>query len=135
MGLNPQDRWLEFVQNLRASDALFAAKIESLLFLGEKNKVLDLAIPQKMNFLKDQMSDLAVQKKLQSFIEKIFGVGYRFEIQTAKDESAGTSAQAMVQTKQKSKEEDMAKQVADHPRIKSATAAFKGQIKSIKGPQ
>lgn len=35
---SPQDKWFEFVQKLRSSDALFAAKIENLLFLGEKIK-------------------------------------------------------------------------------------------------
>lgn len=135
MGVNPQERWLDFVQKLRSSDALFAAKIESLLFLGEKNKVLDLAIPQKMGFLKDQIADKNVQQKLQGFIEQSFGTGYSFQIQTANDESTGTSAQAMVQNKQKAKDEEMATKVANHPVIKSATSAFKGQIKSIKGPQ
>lgn len=135
MGVNPQDRWLDFVQKIRSSDALFAAKVDSLLFLGEKNKVLDLAIPQKMGFLKDQISDKTVQQKLQSFIEKSFGPGYSFQIQSTSDETAGTSAQAMVQNKQKVKDEEMATKVANHPVIKSATSAFKGQIKSIKGPQ
>lgn len=132
---SPQDKWFEFVQKLRSSDALFAAKIENLLFLGEKNKVLDLAIPHKMGFLKDQLSDNSIKQKLQGFIESIFGTGYSFQIQAVNDDSTGISAQAIVQNKQKLKEDEIATKVANHPAIKSATSAFKGQIKSIKGPQ
>lgn len=132
VGQNPQDKWLEFVQKLKASDALLAAKVESLLFLGEKNKVLDLAISAKFAFLKDQLSEATTKAKMQSAIEAHFGSGFSFQIQTAKDEKAGTSAKAMVQEKQKVKQEEIAQKVADHPMIKSAKAGLKGQIKSIK---
>jgi DNA polymerase-3 subunit gamma/tau len=135
VGVNPQDKWLEFVQRLRGEDALLAAKIESLLFLGEKAKVLELAVPQKMAFLKDQLADASLRSKLQSSIESHFGAGYSFQIQLSKDESIGTSATAMVQQKQKLKQDEIAQKVADHPLIKSAQAGLKGQIKSIKNQQ
>lgn len=134
IGLNPQDRWLQFVQDIKSKDALFAAKIESLLFLGEKSKILDLSIPTKMSFLKDQIADPENKQKLQNWIEKFFGPGFSFQIVAAKNDEVGTSAKMMVQSKQKEQELDMAKKVAEHPMIKSATSAFKGQIKSIKGP-
>ncbi len=130
VGQNPQDKWLEFVQRLRGSDAILAAKVESLLFLGEKNKVLDLTVPAKFAFLRSQIE--AEKEKLTNAIGSYFGEGYSYQIQAAKDETAGTSAQAMVQQKQKLKQEEIAQKVAEHPMIKSAQAAFKGQIKSIK---
>lgn len=135
VGMNPQDKWLDFVQRLRSSDALFAAKIESLLFLGEKNKVLELAIPPKMGFLKDQMADASIRNKLQAFVETHFGPGFSVQIQMAKDELVGTSAQNLVAQKQKEKEDEIAQKVADHPLIKSATMALKGSVKSIKSQQ
>lgn len=132
MSLSPQERWFEFVQMIRSKDALFAAKIENLLFLGEKDKVLQLAVPAKMGFLKDQLADNSVHQKVQSFIEGYFGAGYKFDLEISKDEHKGTSAQAIVQQKQQQKDDDIKRQVADHPIIRSATAAIKGQIKSIK---
>ncbi len=135
VGLNPQDRWLEFVQKLRTVDALLAAKIESLLFLGEKAKVLELAVPHKMAFLRDQLADASLRSKLQTQLEASFGSGYSFQIQLSKDESVGTSASAMVQQKQKLQADEMAQKVAEHPLIKSAQAGLKGQIKSIKNQQ
>ena len=135
VGQNPQDKWFEFVNRLRGSDALLAAKVESLLFLGEKNKVLDLSVPAKLAFLRDQLLEKSVHAKLQEAVAAHFGAGFSFQLTAAKDEAAGTSAQAMVQQKQKLKQDEIAQKVAEHPMVKSAQAAFKGQIKSIKNQQ
>jgi DNA polymerase-3 subunit gamma/tau len=130
-----EDRWSDFVQKIRKNDPVFAAKIESLLFLGEKNKVMELAIPAKLAFMKDQLADKAVGQRLQVLLTENFGEGFSYQIQLSKDEKIGTSAAAVVQKKEKLKEDEIAQKVADHPMIKSATAAFKGQVKSIKSQQ
>ncbi len=136
VGQNPQDKWLEFVQRLKSADALLAAKVENLLFLGEKNKVLELSVPAKLAFLKDQLNDSELKRKIQESVTHHFGQGYSFEIQgIAKSETVGTSAQSMVQQKQKLKQEEIAQKVAEHPMIKTAQSALKGQIKSIKNQQ
>jgi len=135
VGQNPQDKWLEFVQRLRSSEPILAAKVESLLFLGEKNKVLDLTVPAKFAFLRDQLTEKSTNEKLQEAVTAHFGPGITYQIQASKDEAAGTSAQAMVQQKQKLKQDEIAQKVAEHPMVKSAQAAFKGQIKSIKNQQ
>lgn len=135
MSMNPRDRWLEFVQHIRSADALLAAKVENLLFIGEKEKSLDLAIPAKLGFIKDQLADASIRVKLQSFIESYFGSGYTFQIQVAKESTTGTSAKSVAQQKEKEEKDALAQQVAEHPMVKSATMAFKGQIKSIKGQQ
>jgi DNA polymerase III subunit gamma/tau len=130
-----EERWMNFVQKIRKDDPPFAAKIESLLFLGETNKVLNLAVPAKLAFLKDQLADKATGQQLQELISKEFGAGFGYQIQLSKNEKVGTSAAHIVEKKEKLKEEEIAKKVAEHPLIKSATAAFKGQIKSIKSQQ
>ncbi|MGZ5278394.1 MAG: DNA polymerase III subunit gamma/tau [Pseudobdellovibrionaceae bacterium] len=135
VGQNPQDKWFEFVQKLRSSEPILAAKVESLLFLGEKNKVLDLTVPAKFAFLRDQLIDKSTSEKLQEAVAAHFGAGMTYQIQASKDEATGTSAQAMVQQKQKLKQDEIAQKVAEHPMVKSAQAAFKGQIKSIKNQQ
>ena len=133
LNLSPQEKWFEFVQRTRGLDALLAAKVESLLFMGLKEKVIELAIPQKMAFLRDQLQDSENQKKLTNLIEQAWGPGYSFDIHlTTQDASAGTSAHALAQEKHKRKQDDLAQQVLEHPKVKTATAAFKGQIKSIK---
>ncbi len=137
VALTPSEKWFEFVQKVRESEALLAAKIENLLFLGEKNKILELAVPLKMNFLREQILDPATRKKLQSLVDTFFGSGYAFEIKNEEKSAAkpdgAVSAQKLGQAKEKQKEDDLAKQVADHPMMKSATSVFKGSFK-IKNP-
>jgi DNA polymerase-3 subunit gamma/tau len=135
IGLNPQERWFEFVQRLRQADALLAAKVENLIFIGEKDKALFLAIPAKMSFLKEALAEAEVRKNLQSLIDRHWGAGYTLSIQLEKGEVVGVSAKAVADQKEKKQEEDLAGKVANHPLIKSATTALKGQIKSIKNPQ
>lgn len=129
--LSPQERWLSFVEKTRQNDALFAAKLESLIFLKEEAQKLSLGVSQKHVFLKDQMSDKDIKKKLQGMIDSHWGPGYAFEITVLKDSSQGESAQVMVQKNQIRAEEELKKNLADHPMVKAAQNVFKGQIKSV----
>lgn len=135
--LSPQERWFEFVLKTKDLDALLGAKIEPLLFKGLKDKVIELAIPHKMAFLRDQLLDGEVRKKLNGLIEQAWGPGHSFDIHLTQDMGVGTSAAAHSQEKQKKQQQDLVEQVSQHPKVKTAAAVFKGQIKSIKesGPQ
>ena len=131
--LPPQERWFELVQKVRGMDALLAAKVEPLLMTGIKDKLIQLSIPHKVAFLREQLSDSELQLKLKKMIDQFWGPGYSLEItmSTAANAHQGTSATAVAQEKQRKQEEDMAQQVSEHPKVKSAAAAFRGQIKSI----
>jgi DNA polymerase-3 subunit gamma/tau len=135
MSLSPTERWLEFVKVVRASDALFAAKIEHLMLVSFKDKHVSLGIPPKMVFLKDQFADVATRKKLQGFIDQVWGDGYTLELKMGSESVSGVSAQALKEAEKKTKESEIAQKVAEHPLVKSATAALNGQIKSIKSNQ
>lgn len=129
--LSPQEKWFELVQKTKGVDALLGAKIEPLLFVGIKDKLIELAIPAKMAFLKDQFNDPEVQKKIKSLIDQTWGPGYAYSVQLTQDASVGTSAKDQAQEKQKKKQDDLVEQIQQHPKVKTAAAVFKGQIKSI----
>ena len=40
VALSPQEKWLKFVENIRQSDVLFAAKLENIFFVKEEQKTL-----------------------------------------------------------------------------------------------
>lgn len=132
---SPTDKWLLFVQKIKELDALFAAKVENLLFIEEQSKILNLSIPVKHVFLKEQMNDTATRKKLQGFIDSYWGDGYSFQIVAGKSEATGTpvgeSAQSMANRKQQQAESDLKKLVEENPLVKKAQSIFKGEIKSI----
>ena len=138
----PAEKWFDFVQQVRKSEALLAAKVENLLYVGEITRdgrhIIELAVPSKMAFLREQLVDVGTRKKLQSMIDTFFGSGYAFEVKSedkmASRVEPAVSAQKLGQEKEKQKEDDLAKQVAEHPLVKSATSVFKGSLK-IKSPQ
>ncbi|MBO9667298.1 MAG: DNA polymerase III subunit gamma/tau [Bdellovibrio sp.] len=129
-GANAQERWMHFVELLRQDDALFAAKIENLLFVKEEGKLISLGVPPKLVFLKDQMADTQVRKKLQGFIDSYWGAGYSFEV-LMKGDQAGESAQSLQQKKVQLAEDEIRNKIAENPMVKAAQDAFQGQIKSI----
>lgn len=130
--LSPQERWFEFVQKIRGLDAFLAAKLEPLIFTGIKDKTVELVIPPKAAFLKDQLMDGETQKKIKSLIDQHWATGYAVNVQMGSGGTEGTSAQALAQDKAKKKEQDLAAQISEHPKVKTAAAVFKGQIKTIK---
>lgn len=135
MTLSPHEKWFEFVQAMKSRDALLAAKLEPLIFVSEKNKVIELSVPIKMSFLMSQLSDSELQNKIKSMIDQQWGPGYALSMQMAAQgtQSEGHSAQSLAQEKEKKKEQDLLSQVQDHPKVKTAAAVFKGQVKSVSG--
>ncbi len=129
-GATAPERWVHFVELVRSDDALFAAKIENLLFVKEAGTLISLGVPAKLAFLKEQMADPQVRKKLQGFIDSYWASGYSFEVLMSR-ENVGESAQALVQKKQQLAEEELHRQIAENPMVKAAQEVFKGQIKSI----
>lgn len=129
-GSTAAERWMHFVELLRQDDALFAAKIENLLFIKEEGKLLSFGVPPKLGFLKDQMADSQARKKLQGFIDSYWGAGYSFEVSMSRDQT-GESAQGLQQKKQQLADEDLRLKITENPMVKAAQHVFNGQIKSI----
>jgi DNA polymerase-3 subunit gamma/tau len=136
---SPAERWYDFVQETKGKDSLLAAKIEVLIFAGEKDKVLELLVPTKEAFIKTQMEDKDTRTKLQGLVDQFFGKDYKVVIQAEKAAPAGqqvaksgTSAKEVDQQKAQAQESSTHQQVATHSKIKAAEAVFKTQIKEIK---
>ncbi len=129
-GSTPNEKWLSFVDIVRYDDAIFAAKIENLLFSSEENKTLRLGVPPKLTFLKDQMNDSLVRKKLQGYIDSYWGDGYSFDVSMGRD-PGGETGHALLQKKVQLAEDELRTKINEHPMVKAAQEAFRGQIKSV----
>ncbi len=130
--LPENEQWLHFVRSLKTTDSLLTAKLESLLFMGMKDKKIEIGIYEKMQFLKQQLAAPQLSKKLQSYVDQYWGEGYTLEIQTVKDKNLGFSAQSLMDQKEQEVREQLNQQIQSHPLVKTAQAIFKSQIKSIK---
>ncbi|HPI39724.1 MAG TPA: DNA polymerase III subunit gamma/tau [Pseudobdellovibrionaceae bacterium] len=131
-----KDKWLHFVDHVRNDDALFAAKLENLLFHRLEGEKILLGIPERQVFLKDQFGSVEIAKKLQGFIASYWGPRYSFEIITEKKQQgqpSGESAQALVQKKKQSEEEVLQTRASQNPLVKSAQDVFKAKIISVTG--
>ena len=130
--LPANDQWLGFIQFIKRSDGLLAAKLEGLLFMGLKDKKIGIGVHEKMQFLRQQLTAPQSSKKIQSCIDQYWGDGYTLEIQTVKDKASGFSAQSLTDQKEQEVQEQLNQQIQAHPLVKTAQAIFKSQIKSIK---
>ena len=134
------ERWFDFVQNLKTSEPLLAAKIDALLFVNEVGRILHLSIPAKDAFLKGTMDDKATREKLQSALEQVWGAGVQLQITVATGTAApgvavpdsGVSAKALQQEREHMKKQSLNEEIAAHPKVRAASSVFKGQIKTIK---
>jgi DNA polymerase III subunit gamma/tau len=126
--VEPNEKWLQFVEKIREKEALFAAKIENLIFNKIENKVIFLGAPA---FLRDQMKDPETRKKLKAFIDSYWGPGYSLEVLVGRETPQGETAQTLAQKKKELKDDEIKSMTAEHPKVKAAQMIFKGKIKSV----
>ncbi len=131
--IETKDKWLHFIEHVRTEDALFAAKLENLLFQRIEREKLFLGVPEKLGFLKDQLNSTEIVKKLQGFIASYWGPRYSFEVVTDKKQLGGESAQTLVQKKKKEEAETAHVRASQNPLVKSAQDVFKAKIISVSG--
>lgn len=129
-GATPADKWIHFIDLLRAEDVLFAAKLENIVFNSEKDKKLSLSVPKHLVFLKDQLNEAATKKKLQGYIDSYWGDGYAFEV-TMQSSPQGETAQAIMTKKSQVAEEEIKQKILNDPKVIAAQKAFNGSIKSV----
>lgn len=126
------EAWLTFVEAVKAHDAFFAAKLESLLFISCTDFKISLQPPQNLSFLTTQLQTDELQKKLQGFIDSELGQGYTFEVRKSSAQASGDSASSLAAKKQVAAEEKLLEKWQQDPRVQKAKEVFKGEIKIIK---
>ncbi len=126
------DQWLAFVEKIKKTDALFAAKLEKLIFVGCEKLNIVLQPPFNLGFLKTEMQTLEMRQKLQGFIDSLVSEGYTFEVLTSRAETQGDSAETLATKKLQQAEEKLLEKWQTDPRVQKAREVFKGEIKIIK---
>lgn len=126
------ESWFDFVQFLKQTQPILAAKIENVAFGGydSSNKTLQLETPLVFSFLADQIMQPDAKEKLQGLIDSFFGAGYTFYVQKTKTLS-GESALNISQKKEIQAEEKLKDSWAQDSRIIKAQEVFNGKIKIV----
>lgn len=128
---SPADKWLMFINSIRSRDAMFAAKVENLLFVAEEGKVIKLSISAKHMFLADTLKEPESRQKLQNFLDHLWGDGFTFQVVAAQKAETAESAQKMAEKKAFVDEQNVEEQLRNHPSVKAAQKVFKGDIKAV----
>ena len=137
------DEWLSFVEQVKTTDARFAAKIENLIFVRVEDKKMTLQPPAQFSFLTEQIQTPEIKQKLQGLIDSHWGKGYTFEVlKSAKnsgakespggDKVAGETAQSLSIKKQAEADEKLKQQWMQDARVKKAQEVFKGEVRLVK---
>lgn len=126
------DRWLAFVQSLKANDAFFASKIENLIFVGCKDLKISLQPPMNLAFLAEQLKNIDMRQKLQVLIDSEFGPGYNFEVLKGSADALGDTPQNLASKKQVIADEKLKEQWQLDPKVQKAKQVFKGEVKILK---
>jgi DNA polymerase-3 subunit gamma/tau len=130
--LSAEERWLCLVEEVKKKDILLGSKLEGMFFLGEEGKTLQLGIPIKLHFLRQQFLDVVFVKKVQGFIDQLWGSGYVFNIHVVKDKDKGISVVGVEVEKKQQQDDKFREQIENDPAIKAAQTVFNAQIVDIK---
>ncbi len=128
-----EDRWVSFVEQVKKINSKVGANLDHCQLIKIENKVVYLALSDKMKFMAETVSNPDFNKKLINYLATYWEPGYSVQISTgAASGSTGTTAKAMSDKKDKEKWDAIRKQVEQHPLIKQTQDIMKTEIKSIK---
>ena len=130
-----EDKWSQLVEKIKSVNSLIAAKLEHSYAKSLENDLLVIAIPAKMKFLHQQVTEADFQKKLNNYIKTFWGKTYALEIQlegNAEKKTQLLTPKALAEQKEINKKLETLKEIENHPLVRQAQALFKTQIQEVK---
>ncbi|MCB0392392.1 MAG: DNA polymerase III subunit gamma/tau [Bdellovibrionales bacterium] len=131
----PEEKWSQLVEKIKAVNGLIAAKLEHSYPKSIQGDNIVIAIPAKMKFLHQQVSEPDFKKKLTNYIKTFWGKSYNLDIQLeamAEKKTKNLTPHALAEKKETIKQAKTLEEVENHPLVKHAQSLFKTQIQDIK---
>jgi hypothetical protein len=127
------------VQLNKSDEPLLGAKLENLLFLGEVKSdaggKIRLQIPTKLGFLQEQLTEANIKNQIDKRVENAWGKGFSADIEvtglqksTASQPVSSISVADQTKNREQKQQEDILKQISEHPKVKLAQSVFNGKI-------
>lgn len=128
-----KDPWFNFVHRVQKANGLLGALLEHTNLLGETDQRLLIGVPKKMSFLFDKLKDPENLKRIETFVETLWNKKLSVEVKLT-DEKAVVDAtpKEMAENENERRKRLLEEQVENDPLVRSAKAAFKTTVKSIK---
>lgn len=130
-----EEKWSQLVEKIKSVNSLIAAKLEHSYPKSINGDQLTIAIPSKMKFLHQQVSEADFQKKLSTYIKTFWGKHYVLEIQlegVTEKKTQNLTPKALAEQREKNKKLETLSEIENHPLVKQAQTLFKTQIYDIK---
>ncbi len=128
-----EEKWLAVVENIKSVNSLIAAKLEHSYPISLHEEKLVIAIPSKMKFLHQQVSEPDFQKKLKNYIKTFWGHSYDIDIHLeGEKKTENLTPKKLTEKKETDLKQQVLEEVENHPLVKQTRSIFKTQIQEIK---
>jgi hypothetical protein len=118
---------------VKKSNALLGALLENTHLLSADSARLAVGVPRKMSFIFDKVREAENIRRIESFIEALWGQKRAVEVKLADPGGgAGPSPKDLAEERRASEKKTIESQVENDPLVRLAQSAFKAQITSIK---
>ncbi len=127
-----KDPWFNFVHRVQKANGLLGALLEHTNLLGETEQKLLIGVPKKMSFLFDKLKDPENLKRIETFIETLWNKKLSVEVKLTDEKTVDATPKEMAENENERRKRLLEEQVENDPLVRSAKAAFKTTVKSIK---
>lgn len=127
-----QEKWLDLIKKIKRVNPMVSAKLEHSCLIDVQDKVIRLAIPDKMKFLSGQIEDKEFQKKLLNYIGTFWGPGYQVVVGATTADPEKKTPMEIEKQQQADQVKSTREQVENHPLVRNTQKVFKSQIREIK---
>ena len=128
---NFEENWLQFVQAVRSKDRLLGAKLENLSLVEKNNQSIQLAVPDKMSFLKDQVTKPEFLNGVKKFVQSIWNEDLNVEITKVRPQTSINTAKNIESEKKEQENNKLNEEAKKHPLTQSAQKIFNAEIGDI----
>lgn len=128
---NNNETWSRFVQQVKASNAMLGAMLESTFIIEITASELKLGLPQKMAIVADQIKSADNIKRIETFLRTFWQKTLSVSVEIG-DSSSSNTPKSIEKRKEQARKEIEQEQVEHHPLVKSVREKFTTEIVSIK---
>ena len=125
--------WARFVERVKLANALLGAMLENTHVMASDEHRLVIGVPKKMSFIFDKVRDGGNVKRIEAFVETLWGQARTVEVRLADaGANVGPTPKAQADERKVLESKSIESRIENDPFVRQAKDAFKAQIKSIK---
>lgn len=126
-----EQRWDMFVESLKQSSPIMAAKLENVSLVSCSGTKCVLGVPEKIAFLYQQIKEGSFLKELEQRLAKEWGEPYTVSVEMLGAKTASQSPRELKEKQAEQQRMDREKSVEEHPLVKATQKVFETKMRAI----